>query len=252
MYSDNGGEYIALRSFLASSGITHLTSPPHTPEHNRVSEGKHRHIVETGLSLLTHAGMPRSYRTYAFATAVYLINRLPTPVLHMVTPFHKLFGTDPNYAKLRTFGCLCFPWLRPYNSNKLQNRSEPCVFIGYSLSQSAYLCLQTTTGRIYVSRHVKFDETKFPFKTQPPSPTEPDQPEPSSSHPQATRRPLVVTPLPCPGLPSLAPPPQENAERTSTVDTSGTTTSQPQVCNSTTTTEMPLAGTQPQPNVQIQ
>ena len=33
LYSDNGGEYIALRSFLASSDITHLTSPPHTPEH---------------------------------------------------------------------------------------------------------------------------------------------------------------------------------------------------------------------------
>ncbi|CAA7023370.1 unnamed protein product [Microthlaspi erraticum] len=163
LYSDNGGEFIALRSFLAASGISHLTSPPHTPEHNGISERKHRHIVETGLSLLTHAGMPKTYWTYAFATATYLINRLPTPVIAMDSPYHKIFGVVPNYSKLRIFGSLCFPWLRPYNTNKLQNRSTPCVFLGYSLTQSAYLCLQPSSGRIYVSRHVKFDESAFPF-----------------------------------------------------------------------------------------
>lgn len=108
--------------------------------------------------------MPKSYWTYAFATTTYLINRLPSPVLNMVSPFVKLFGEPPNYNKLRIFGCLCFPWLRPYTANKLENRSSPCVFLGYSLTQSAFLCLQPTTGRIYVSRHVKFDETKFPFQ----------------------------------------------------------------------------------------
>ena len=37
-FSDNGGEFLALRDFLASKGITHLTSPPHTPEHNGLAE----------------------------------------------------------------------------------------------------------------------------------------------------------------------------------------------------------------------
>ncbi|XP_010507459.1 PREDICTED: uncharacterized protein LOC104784086 [Camelina sativa] len=61
LYSDNGGEFIALRSFLSSAGISHLTSPPHTAEHNGISERKHRHVVETGLTLLTHAVMPKTY-----------------------------------------------------------------------------------------------------------------------------------------------------------------------------------------------
>lgn len=47
LYSDNGGEYIALSSFLTIIGISHLTSPPHTPEHNSFAERRHRHIVET-------------------------------------------------------------------------------------------------------------------------------------------------------------------------------------------------------------
>lgn len=164
LYLDNGGEYIAVRSFLSSNGISHLTTPPHTSEHNGISERKHRHVVETGLTLLSHASVSNTYWTYAFAMAVYLINRMPTPVLSHASPFGRFFGSDPNYMKLWVFGSLCFPWLRPYTSHKLEHRSSPCVFIGYSLTQSAYLCLEPVTGRIYTSRHVQFDETSFPFK----------------------------------------------------------------------------------------
>ncbi|RVW20121.1 Retrovirus-related Pol polyprotein from transposon RE2 [Vitis vinifera] len=33
---DNGGEYQALDNFLSTNGIYHLTTPPHTPEHNDI------------------------------------------------------------------------------------------------------------------------------------------------------------------------------------------------------------------------
>jgi hypothetical protein len=165
LYSDNGGEYISLTDFLSTNGISHLTTPPHTPEHNGYSERRHLHIVETGLALLTHASLPLSYWTYAFATAVYLINRMPTPTLNLSSPYHKIFQTPPNYSKLRVFGCLCYPWLRPYTSHKLESRSKPCVFLGYSLTQSAYYCLDPSTSRIYVSRHVKFVESQFPYSS---------------------------------------------------------------------------------------
>ncbi|RVW14812.1 Retrovirus-related Pol polyprotein from transposon RE1 [Vitis vinifera] len=155
----------ALSSFLTINGVSHLTSPPHTPEHNGYSERRHRHIVETGLSLLTHASMPLSYWPFAFSTAVYLINRLPTPTLNHISPYFKLFGTFPNYSKLRSFGCLCYPWLRPYTSHKLESRSSSCVFVGYSPTQSAYLCLDTSTARLYTSRHVRFVESIFLFVT---------------------------------------------------------------------------------------
>ena len=163
LYTDNGGEYIALAKFLSSHGISHFTTPPHTPEHNGIAERRHRHIVETGLALLSHASMPKSYWTYALSTAVYLINRMPTPVLSLKTPHECLFGTSPNFQKLKVFGCLCFPWLKPYAKHKLDPRSTPCVFLGYSPTQSAYFCLDRTTSRIYTSRHVVFHEYVFPF-----------------------------------------------------------------------------------------
>ncbi|KAI9177744.1 hypothetical protein LWI28_018729 [Acer negundo] len=163
--SDNGGEYIVLRYTLASHGISHYTNPPHTPEHNSVSERRHRHIVETSLSLLTHASLPLTFWSYAFTTAVHLINRMPTPLLGMMSPFEKIFNTRPSYAKLRVFGCLCYPWIRPYNSHKLESRSKACIFIGYSLTQRAHHCLDMETSRIFVSRYVNFVESVFSHKT---------------------------------------------------------------------------------------
>jgi len=79
-YSDNGGEYIKLRSFLQTHGITHLTTPPYTPEHNGFSERKHRHLVET------HTSLPISFWSYALESTTYLINHMPTPSLSMKSP----------------------------------------------------------------------------------------------------------------------------------------------------------------------
>ncbi|KAD4585815.1 hypothetical protein E3N88_23416 [Mikania micrantha] len=166
IFTDNGGEYIGLTTYLQSQGISHFTTPPHTPEQNGVAERRHRHIVETGLSLLHHARLPLTFWTHAFQTAVYLINRLPTPILDFKTPYTLLFHKKPTYTKLKPFGCLCYPWLRPYAKSKLHPRSEQCIFLGYSPSKSAYKCYAPTTRRLYHSRHVEFVETQFPFQTQ--------------------------------------------------------------------------------------
>ena len=163
LYSNNGGEYQALSNYLATHGVSHLTTPPYTLEHNGCSERHHRHIVEIGLPLLSHASMPLPHWSFAFSIAVYLINMLPTPTLNLMSPYNKLFGVPPNYSKLRSFGCLCYPWLRPYSTNKLSPQSITCVFIGYSSTQSAYLCLDLSSSCVYTNRHVKFVESVFPF-----------------------------------------------------------------------------------------
>ena len=90
---------------------------------------------------------------------------MPTPTLHLSSPFDKLFEFPPNYTKLRVFGCLCYPWLGPYSQHKLDSRSTLCVFLSYSSTQSAYICLDLSTFKTNISRHVKFLENTFPFTT---------------------------------------------------------------------------------------
>ena len=163
IYSDNGGEYMSLKPFLSLHGISHFTTAPHTPQQNGVSERRHRHLVETGLTLLHDANLPLIYWSYAFHTATYLINRQPTPLLQNISPYQVLFGQQPNYLKLRKFRCVCYPLTKPYNKHKMEPKSRSCTFLGYSLTQNAYRCLDPRTQRVYISRHVLFDEDQIPL-----------------------------------------------------------------------------------------
>jgi hypothetical protein len=158
-----GGEYRALNFFFKRIGISHQISCPHAHQQNGSAERKHRHIVEKGLTLLAHTSMPLKFWDEAFLTAVFLINRLPSKVINHETPLVCLYGQELDYTFLRTFGCACWPNLRPYNSHKLQFRSKQCVFLGYSNSHKGFKCLDPAEGRIYISRDVVFDEHVYPF-----------------------------------------------------------------------------------------
>jgi hypothetical protein len=42
------------------------------------------------------------------------------------------------------------------------------VFIGYSKNHLGYKCLHIPSGRVYIARHVVFNENSFPFSTSSP------------------------------------------------------------------------------------
>jgi histone deacetylase 1/2 len=119
--------------------------------------------VEIGLPLLAHASMPLKFWDEAFLAAVYLINRMPSKTIQNSMPLERIFKQKPDYSSIRTFGCACWPDLRPYNTRKLQFRSKQCVFVGFSDMHKGFKCLEVSTGRVYISRDVVFDENIFPF-----------------------------------------------------------------------------------------
>lgn len=105
---------------------------------------------------------PQNFWHFSFETTVYLINRMPSRTSHNESPFQHVFKRPPDYSFLRVFGCLCFPYLRPYNPHKIDFRSTPCLFLGYSPFHHGYRCLDLYSYRIYIARHVHFDESSFP------------------------------------------------------------------------------------------
>lgn len=70
---DLGVEYASNRfsELLALNGTFHQTSCTDTPEQNGVAKRKHRHTVETALSLLLSTNVPREFwgRSYPYCCA---------------------------------------------------------------------------------------------------------------------------------------------------------------------------------------
>ncbi|KAL3639631.1 hypothetical protein CASFOL_017538 [Castilleja foliolosa] len=165
--SDGGGEFMALTKYFKDNGIIHKISCPYTPEKNGLAERKHRHLVEVGLSFLAHSYVPMKFWDCAFLTAAYVINLTPAKVLDYISPVEALTKQKPDLTSLRTFGCLCFPLLRPYNKHKLQFRSDSGTFLGYSPNHKGYKVL-LSNGKLIITRHVHFDERVFPYSKDKP------------------------------------------------------------------------------------
>ncbi len=149
---------VDFQSFCITNGILHQFMCPHTSAQNGLAERKHCHIVDIAITLICQSCLPLSLWPYAFSTAVYLINRLPPPKSNLPSPWEQLFHRCPSYDFLRTFGCLCYPLLCPYNTHKLQPRSVECVFLGYAINAKRYLCYDPLSHKYYTSQHVIFTE----------------------------------------------------------------------------------------------
>ena len=130
--TDNAKEFLVFSKFLATNRIQHILSCLHIHEQNGSIERKHRHITKISLTLLANTSLPLTFWGKAFLTVVYLINLLPTPVLKMASPYQTLFHKAPDYHFLKTFGCACYPSVRPYRQHKLDFCSDLCLFLGYS------------------------------------------------------------------------------------------------------------------------
>ncbi|KAL8089306.1 hypothetical protein AgCh_038927 [Apium graveolens] len=96
-------------------------------------------------------------------TAVHLINKLPTPVLHNKSPFGLLYNSLPEYDNLRVFGCLAFAYNLANTSDKFEHRGVPCLFLGYPPHQKGYRLLNLLTNQEFSSRDVIFHESIFPY-----------------------------------------------------------------------------------------
>jgi hypothetical protein len=190
-------------------------------------ERKHRHIVETGLSLLATANVPLKFWDLAFETATYLINRLPSKVTKKKSPYECLFHITSDYKFLKIFGCECWPFLRPYNASKLSFHSTSCVFIEYSKNNLGYKCLYIPSGRVYIVGHVVFNENNFPFSTSNPHRISSSPQTPSSiSIPfvhSSTSQPVAS----CHNTPSITPPNSSTSASSPTATTNTSPTLQP-------------------------
>ena len=157
--TDNGGEFCSKEFdiFCEQQGIHRELTSPYTPEQNGIAERKNRTVVEMARSMLKEKRLPDNLWAEAVATAVYLLNLSPTKAVLNMTPFEAWRGVKPSVSHLKVFGCVAYALIKS-SHQKLDKKSEKCIFIGYSLQSKAYRLYNPVSGKIIISRDVTFNE----------------------------------------------------------------------------------------------
>jgi hypothetical protein len=135
---------------------------PYTSPQNDEAERIIR-TINNVIHMLIQTSLPGRYWAEGLHTAVYLLNRLPTKTISAACPHVALFDSAPSYEHIHVFSCACYPNITATASHKFTPRSTRCVFLGYFVDHKGYRCLDLSTNRLLVSRHVVFDEDNFPL-----------------------------------------------------------------------------------------
>ncbi|XP_021609063.1 uncharacterized protein LOC110612592 [Manihot esculenta] len=161
--SDNGKEYTSYQfnKFCEEARIEHQLTTPYTPQQNGVSERKNRTIMEMTRCLLHEKNLPKKFWAEAANTVIFLLNRLPTKALQKQTPYKAWYGHKPSIINLKVFGCFCFSYIPQVKRDKLDKKSEPGIFIGYSSVSKAYKIFQPQNEKIIISRDVFMEEDQW-------------------------------------------------------------------------------------------
>ncbi|GKB37460.1 retrovirus-related pol polyprotein from transposon TNT 1-94 [Tanacetum coccineum] len=131
--TDKGTEFLnkTLHAYLAKEGIRHETSTARTPEQNGIVERRNHTLVEAARTMLSAAKVHLFFWAEAIATAFKF--------------FH-------------IFGSLCYIIRDGENLDKMKEKGDACIFVGYSTQSKAYRVFNKRTRMIVETIHVNFDE----------------------------------------------------------------------------------------------
>nr|GFA40301.1 hypothetical protein [Tanacetum cinerariifolium] len=121
--TDKGTKFLNqnLHAYFAAERIRHQTSVARTPKQNGVVKRQNRTLVEAARTMLSTAKVPLFFWAEAIAIA-------------------------------------CFTQNHGENLDKMKEKGDACIFVGYSTQSRAYRVLNKRTRVIVETIHVNFDE----------------------------------------------------------------------------------------------
>ncbi|GJR80024.1 retrovirus-related pol polyprotein from transposon TNT 1-94 [Tanacetum coccineum] len=129
-----------------------------TPEQNGVVERRNRTLVEAARTMLSAAKVPLFLWAEAIATTCFTQNHSLVIPRHEKTPYHIINARNPSVKFFHIFGSLCYIVRDGENLDKMKEKGDECIFVGYSTQSRAYRVFNKRTRIIVETIHVNFDE----------------------------------------------------------------------------------------------
>ena len=143
---------------LKQCEIVSLHTPPGTPQCNGVSERHNCTLLDMVRSMMSLTDLSLSFWGYALETAAFTLNRAPSKFVEM-TPYELWFGKKHKLWFLKVWGCDTY--VKRLQPDKLEPKSEKCVFIGYPKKTIGYTFYHRSEGKIFVAENGSFEEKEF-------------------------------------------------------------------------------------------
>lgn len=123
-----------------------------------MAERKNRTVIEMVRSMPKEMNLPTFLWAEVAVRAVFILNRSPTSAVKERTPFEVIKGVKPSIEHLRVFGCVGNVCVDSQFRKKLDPKTQKCVLFGYCEDMKAYKMFDPMTGKIVISRNVRFFE----------------------------------------------------------------------------------------------
>ncbi|GKD41211.1 retrovirus-related pol polyprotein from transposon TNT 1-94, partial [Tanacetum coccineum] len=165
--TNRGTEFLnkTLHAFFKEEGIEHQTSTPRTPEQNGVVKRRNRTLIEAARTMLSASKLPLFFWAEAIATACYTQNRSIIIPTHEKMTYHIINDRKPLMKHIHIFGCTCYLTRDGENLDKMIEKGDLCILVGYSTQSKGYRVYNKRTRLIVESIHLKFDEIKEMLET---------------------------------------------------------------------------------------
>nr|GEY99678.1 retrovirus-related Pol polyprotein from transposon TNT 1-94 [Tanacetum cinerariifolium] len=127
---------------------------------NDIIKRQNRTLVEVAQTMLSASKLPLFFWAEAIVTACYTQNRSIIILTHEKMAYHIISDRKPSIKHLYIFGCTCYLIRDGENLDKMKEKRDQCILVGYSTQSKGYRVYNKRTRLIVESIHLRFDEIK--------------------------------------------------------------------------------------------
>jgi hypothetical protein len=111
-------------------------------------------------SMIKAKNFSNQYWGEALACSIYILNLSPMSSVKNQVPEESWSGMKSSISHFKVFGCVAYVDVPEEIRRKIYDRSEKCIFVGYSEQSKEYRLYNNITKKLIVTRDVKFQEEK--------------------------------------------------------------------------------------------